>query len=92
MRADIADARTRYIADIQSCIEQFVGQDHHLEAYVKPFHIGGRICLGVTELLRLYDGIVERQAVFHLAEHIVGSAVQDAFEALYVGTRQGLFG
>ncbi|MOA27603.1 hypothetical protein D3C78_1484870 [compost metagenome] len=40
----------------------------------------------------MYDGIVERQAVFHLAEHIVGSAVQDAFEALYIGTRQGLLG
>ncbi|MNL71728.1 hypothetical protein D3C87_1969290 [compost metagenome] len=42
--------------------------------------------------MRLYDGIVERQAVFHLGEHVVGSAVQDAFEALHIGARQGLLG
>ncbi|MNF91468.1 hypothetical protein D3C84_740700 [compost metagenome] len=40
----------------------------------------------------MYDGIVERQAIFHLGEHVVGSAVEDAFETFYVGTRQGLLG
>jgi hypothetical protein len=58
--------------------EDRIGQDGDLACAVVPLDVVGGVGLGVSELLRLLQSLVEGLPLVHLAEDVVAGPVEDS--------------
>ena len=78
-RGDLGDALAVDVVDGHAGVEREAGEDRRLRGRVEALHVGGRVGLGVAELLGLLERLGEAAARgVHLVEDEVGGAVDDA--------------
>ena len=58
-------------------VEDGVGEDDHLGGRIVSFDVVGGVGLGVAELLRFLESLLEGLSVVHLAEDVVAGTVED---------------
>jgi len=80
------DALVAHLVEPHGGVEGEPGEDRHLGGGVLAGHVLGGVGLGVAQPLRLGQRlVVARPRARHLAEDVVGGAVDDSMDALDVG-------
>ena len=87
----LGDAFTVDVGRRDPAVEGQTRQDGRLGRGVEALHVGGRVGLGVAELLRLGQDVAEPRALgLHLVQDVVGGAVDDADHRRDLVADQGL--
>ncbi len=84
------DALVAHVLDAHGGTERQAREDRHLRCRVAAAHIVARVGLGVAAALRLGERLRVGAAAGHLAEDVVGRAVDDPVDALDRGRGERL--